>query len=153
MFTRTSDRVSSNTAESVNEQIHRQTEQTIADCIRHGPAAIDRRLNELDEEWDIERCLETVAPTFTLLGLAMGITTSRKWLILPAVVQSFFLQHALQGWCPPVPVLRRLGIRTANEISQEHYALKALRGDFEMLANVPETSHTTRVREALGATL
>src|SRR3954451_7237381 len=152
MFTRTSDRVSSNTAESVNEQIHRQTEQTIADCIRHGPAARDRRLNELYEKGDIERFLEPVAPTFTLLGLAMGITTSRKWLILPAVVQSFFLQHALQGWCPPVPVLRRLGVRTADEISQERYALKALRGDYDALNMVPETAHTTRVREALGAT-
>jgi hypothetical protein len=152
MFTPTSDRVSHNTAETVNEQIRRQTEQTIADCIRHGPAAIDRRIAELDGEWDVERCLETVAPTFTLLGLALGITTNRKWLILPAVVQSFFLQHALQGWCPPVPVLRRLGVRTANEIGQERYALKALRGDFEMLAGVPQTSHTARVREALGAT-
>jgi hypothetical protein len=27
--------------------------------------------------------------------------------------------------------LRRLGIRTADEINNERYALKALRGDFE----------------------
>jgi hypothetical protein len=39
--------------------------------------------------------------------------------------------HAVQGWCPPVPVLRRLGFRTASEIDHERYALKALRGDFE----------------------
>jgi hypothetical protein len=153
MFTRTSNRVSSNTAESVNEQIRRQTEQDIADSIRHGPAAIDRRLDELDQEWDIERYVETLAPSFTLIGLALGITTNRKWLILPAVVQSFFLQHAIQGWCPPVPILRRLGVRTANEINQERYALKALRGDFEMLVDIPATSHATRVREALGATM
>jgi hypothetical protein len=30
-----------------------------------------------------------------------------------------------------VPVLRRLGFRTASEIDHERYALKALRGDFE----------------------
>jgi hypothetical protein len=42
----------------------------------------------------------------------------------------FLFQHAIQGWCPPVPVLRRLGFRTANEIEQERTALKALRGDF-----------------------
>lgn len=152
MFTQTSDRVTSNTAETVNQQIRRQTEQTIADCIRRGPAAIERRLTELDGEWDIERYVETMAPTFTLLGLTLGITINRKWLILPAVVQSFFLQHALQGWCPPVPVLRRLGVRTADEINQERYALKALRGDYDALNMVPETSHTTRVREALSAT-
>ena len=31
---------------------------------------------------------------------------------------------------PPVPILRRLGVRTAREIDIERYALKALRGDF-----------------------
>ena len=43
---------------------------------------------------------------------------------------SFFSLHAIQGWCPPVPVLRRLGIRTREEIERERYALKALAGDF-----------------------
>jgi hypothetical protein len=36
------------------------------------------------------------------------------------------LQHALQGWCPPVPVLRRLGYRTQPEIEEERCALRAL---------------------------
>jgi hypothetical protein len=39
-------------------------------------------------------------------------------------------QHAVQGWCPPVPLLRRLGYRTSREIDIERVALKALRGDF-----------------------
>ena len=39
--------------------------------------------------------------------------------------------HGLQGWCPPVPFLRRMGFRTASEIDYERYALKALRGDFK----------------------
>jgi hypothetical protein len=43
------------------------------------------------------------------------------------------LQHATQGWCPPVPVFRRLGIRTQTEIDHERYALKALRGDFKKI--------------------
>ena len=42
----------------------------------------------------------------------------------------FLLQHAVQGWCPPVPFFRRRGVRTAREIEIERYALKALRGDF-----------------------
>jgi hypothetical protein len=46
------------------------------------------------------------------------------------VVAGFLLQHAVQGWCPPVPLFRRLGFRTAAEIDYERYALKALRGDF-----------------------
>jgi hypothetical protein len=48
-------------------------------------------------------------------------------------VTAFLLQHALQGWCPPVPVFRRLGVRTTAEIDRERYALKALRGDFKRL--------------------
>ena len=40
------------------------------------------------------------------------------------------LQHALQGWCPPLPLFRRLGFRTQEEIARERYALKGMRGDF-----------------------
>jgi hypothetical protein len=58
---------------------------------------------------------------------------SRLSFILPAVVAGFLLQHAVQGWCPPVPVFRRLGIRTAREIDLERYGLKAIRGDFNGL--------------------
>jgi hypothetical protein len=88
------------------------------------------RLRELDREWDVERCLEVMAPTFTLVGLSLGLLKDKRWFVLPAVIQSFFLQHALQGWCPPIPLLRELGIRTQQEIDEEKYALKALRGDF-----------------------
>ena len=131
MFPSTTNRVACNTAESVNERIRRQTEANVAHYAAAGPDAIDRRLAELDREWDIERYLETMAPTFTLLGLTLGLTVSRKFFVVPFAVQSFFLQHALQGWCPPIPVLRRLGVRTQAEIDHERYALKALRGDFK----------------------
>lgn len=130
MITATAERVSRYTTAHVNDRIRRQTEENVA---RYGcnPATIDRRLGELDREWDIERYVETMAPTFTLLGMTLGLTANRKWFVLPFIVQSFFLQHALQGWCPPIPVLRRLGVRTADEINRERYALKALRGDFQ----------------------
>ncbi|HET9942578.1 MAG TPA: hypothetical protein VFR05_04515, partial [Terriglobia bacterium] len=49
------------------------------------------------------------------------------------------LQHAVQGWCPPVPLFRRLGIRTQREIDEERYALKAMRGDF-LAANAGSSS-------------
>jgi hypothetical protein len=135
MLATTKERVPQNTAEDINERIRHQTERSIYRAAVGGRAAIDRRLAELDEEWDIERCLETMASSFTLVGLTLGLTKKRVLLLLPAVVQSFFLQHALQGWCPPLPLLRRFGIRTADEINQERYALKALRGDFKMLCS------------------
>lgn len=151
MFPSTLERVPRNTAAEVNDRIRHQTERSVADCIRRGPAAIDRRLAELDEEWDIERYLETVAPTITLVGLALGIAKDRRFLIIPAAVQSFFLLHGLQGWCPPLPVLRRAGVRTADEINVERYALKALRGDFEKLGGIAKKPGAGRAKEAFAA--
>ncbi|SRR5579871_2865921 len=129
MLPPTMSRVARNTVEPINAEIRRRTEATIARVAAAGPSAIDRRLAELDEEWDIERYVETLAPSLTLMGMTLGLTVNRKWFILPFVVQAFFLQHALQGWCPPIPVLRRLGVRTAAEIDDERCALKAVRGD------------------------
>jgi len=106
----------------------------MAASIRHfaaNPAQIRQRLRELDEEWDIERAIEANASSLALAGVALGATGDRRWLLLPALVTGFLLQHAVQGWCPPVPVLRRLGFRTAYEIEEERTALKALRGDFK----------------------
>jgi hypothetical protein len=129
----TADRVTRNTAEAINERIRRDMEARVAQLADRGPEALEQRLAELDEEWDIERAVETLAPSLTLTGLLLAALGSRKWLILSAVVQGFFLQHALQGWCPPVPILRRLGVRTYSEIEEERTALKALRGDFKAI--------------------
>jgi hypothetical protein len=49
---------------------------------------------------------------------------------LTGTVGFFLLQHALQGWCPPLPIIRALGVRTAEEISAEKAVLKRMRGDF-----------------------
>ena len=130
MLPNTVDRVSNQTCDLVNEGIRRQTEENITRLKQAGPTAIARRLEELDGEWDIERAIEANAATASLIGVTLGATVDRRWFALPAVVGAFLLQHAVQGWCPPLPVLRRLGFRTASEIDYERYALKALRGDF-----------------------
>jgi hypothetical protein len=129
----TVNRVPAHTADSVNDEIQRQTEENVARIAAKGPAAIAERLAELDREWDIERTLEANAATASLVGLTLGATVDRKWFVLPFVVAGFLLQHAVQGWCPPVPIFRRLGFRTEREIDEERYALKALRGDFRSL--------------------
>jgi hypothetical protein len=65
------------------------------------------------------------------------------------IVASFLLQHAVQGWCPPVSIFRRLGVRTMREMDEERYALKALRGDF---AGVPRDADAkTRANAAVRA--
>ena len=127
-------RVPVNTAEYINQEIRRQTLDNLACYANKRPAEISRRLEELDREWDIERALETNAGALALFGFGMGVMSSKKWLLLPAMVAGFLLQHGLQGWCPPVPIFRRLGFRTRHEIDLEKFALKILRGDFKDLA-------------------
>ena len=124
MLATTAERVSSNTSPEINAQIQQRTEEHMRHVAMAGRRAIEQRLRELDEEWDIERWVETLAPSFTLLGLSLGITRDRRWLALPIVVQAFFLQHALQGWCPPIPILRRMGVRTMQEIEHERCCLR-----------------------------
>ena len=41
-------------------------------------------------------------------------------------VAAFLLEHAVQGWCPPLAVLRRLGVRTAHEIERERRGLEEI---------------------------
>lgn len=153
MLPTTATRVEENTSEEINERIRHQTEENISASVIAGRAAIDRRLRELDEEWDIERTLEANAATLALVGLGLGALVDRKWFAFPAVICGFLLQHAIQGWCPPVAVFRRLGVRTSAEIDQERYALKALRGDFQGLPVVDEVgadgSTVSRTLEAV----
>jgi hypothetical protein len=123
-------RVPGHTDEAVNERIRRRTEADVRYFAAH-PDQIGGRLRELDREWDVERALETGSAALSLAGLVLGgVGRRRRWLLLSLAVQGFFMQHALQGWCPPLPVFRRLGFRTRREIDEERYALKALRGDF-----------------------
>jgi hypothetical protein len=119
------DRVRSSTAAHVNEEIDHQTDINIQRYKGKSKAEILERIKMLDKEWDVERVLEVNASTLALTGLVLGLTTNRKWFLLPGIVLPFLLQHGLQGWCPPLPLLRRLGIRTRGEIDREKYALKA----------------------------
>jgi hypothetical protein len=134
MLASTVDRVPAHTASHVNEQIERDTEQRVAQTVAAGPHAVGQRLEDLEHEWDVERTLEANAASVSLVGIALGAFVDRRFLLLPAVVGGFLLQHALQGWCPPLPLFRRLGVRTQKEIQEERYALKVARGDFGEVA-------------------
>ena len=84
-------------------------------------------------------------------GTVLGVI-NKRFLLLPGLVAGFLLQHALQGWCPPVPLFRRVGVRTATEIERERYALKALRGDFQPISRSADNEQATAtVLRAVGA--
>lgn len=116
------------------------------------PDGIDTHLRALDGEWDVERVLELNASILALTGIALGALVDKRWLWLPAAVTGFLALHAVQGWCPPIPLLRRMGVRTQREIEVERHALKLLRGDYRELSDpdeareIPEAIHAAAQR-------
>jgi len=139
------DRVRANTAPEINQRIDKRIEENVRYYSGQPIEKMAERIRDLDEEWDIERLIEAMASSVSLTGIILGATADRRWFLLPTVVLSFLLLHAIQGWCPPVPVLRRLGIRTREEIDRERYALKALAGDFAGLTRDVDTIEDTLV--------
>ncbi len=135
----TNERVPLHTNHEVNEQIRQKTLEDIDKYNLHREG-IDARLEELDHEWDTERFLEANASTVVLISAILAAFHSMYWLILTGLVGFFLLQHALQGWCPPLPIIRRFGYRTADEINKERTALKFLRGDYAAYCTDPEAA-------------
>jgi hypothetical protein len=127
MLPSTIDRVPQHTAAHVNKRIRERMHENISRAMNGGPQEVDRRLAALDREWDIERLLEANAATVVLASFALGHSVDRRFLYLPFVVGGFLLLHALEGWCPPLPLFRRLGVRTAAEIDEERRLLLEMR--------------------------
>lgn len=125
------DRVRARTSPKINEAIDREIAAMVRFYAGKTDYEISKRIEELDKEWDIGRHVETRAAVISMIGLVLGLKKSKKWFILPLIAATFLLQYAILGWAPPIPVLRRFGIRTKQEIDVEKYALKALRGDFD----------------------
>lgn len=108
---------------------------------------INKRIKKLEREWDIERLLEINLSTLALTGILLSLVKHRSWIVLPTVALGFFAQHAIQGWCPPLPVFRFFKFRTRNEINQEMHALKALRGDYEDIKSAEEAFTAVKNKE------
>ncbi len=111
-------RVQLHTSACVNRTIQSRTAQQIRELKTADTQRLKARLLQLDREWDTERVLETNASILILSGLLLS-KRNHNWLLLPFGVSAFLLQHALQGWCPPLPVIRALGVRTPREIESE----------------------------------
>lgn len=127
-FPPTTTRVELHTAPQLNQAIRERSDTEVIRLEKASPGELTARLQQLDTEWDVERLLQTNASILCLVGLTLGARVNRRFLLLPAAVFSFLTQHALQGWCPPIPLFRRLGVRTRREIERERYALKVMRG-------------------------
>ena len=124
------DRVRRASSDAVNRLIDKGMTERVHRLSTAPEHEVSERIEALGREWDIERFLEMNASALALTGVGLVAAFNKRWLVLPAVVLAFLLQHALQGWCPPVPLFRRFGVRTRQEIDQERLALRLVRGDF-----------------------
>lgn len=145
------DRIRAASTPQRNEKIDQTIEEKVRYFASQPRETISRRIEQLDREWDIERVMETKMASLALLGVIGGLTRGRHWLLLSAGVLGFMVWHGTKGWCPPIPALRKLGLRSRGEIDREKFALKVLRGDFQQINPVPEELKNAPVTEALAA--
>jgi hypothetical protein len=140
----TSKRVFQSTTQAINKTIRNQTIKNLRPYIYCKKKFLSRKIRSLNKEWDTERILETYAATSILISTILANKYNKRWLSLTSCTSFFLLMHALQGWCPPLPLLRYLGIRTPEEIYKEKMAIKFYRGDFP-----PNSFHPNEVLSAI----
>ncbi|MPM17970.1 hypothetical protein SDC9_64370 [bioreactor metagenome] len=132
----TAKKVAMNTCCKVNAAIRNQAVCSIDTYVDSGEAILTDKVKQLSKEWDTERFFEANAASCVLLSSIIGLQKKNSyWFAFTGTIGSFLLLHALQGWCPSLPLIRKLGVRTAEEIFQEKTVYKMLRGDFAQNTN------------------
>jgi len=134
MIPATTRRLILHTPNRVNEVIGDRTRDNVARFASATPALLDQRICELDHEWDVERLTGAASGLVLLASVLLVWFMGAGWLVLPAVIGACLLLHTVVGWTPALPLIRQMGFRTAEEIAQERYALKAIRGDFHPMS-------------------
>jgi len=127
-----SDRIRRHTPQRVNEEIDLVTNARSATASALGRDAIIARIQLIDREWDVERALlATIGLAGITTFLAGRLTRRLRYLALGPMFGA--LGAAVFGWAPPLPFLRRLGVRTSREIAAERYALvRKLEADYRL---------------------
>jgi hypothetical protein len=118
--------------------LDRRTGERLQEYGGYDGESLGRRIAQLEREWDFDRVLEAEASTMGIVGLILSAAVDRRFLVVPGIVSAMVLLHALQGWYPLLPLFRRIGVRSQDEIAREIYAVKALRGDFALLAETDD---------------
>ena len=145
----------SDTTQGASEaEIQRQIDAKIEESIRYyatqPPDAIAQRIQELENECDIERTLTMSAGGIGLGGILLSfLGGGRKWLLLAGASLGVLLTHARRGSSPALPLMRKFGVRTRAEIEREKNALKILRGDFQLPPNKLEQLKSNPAQDVL----
>jgi hypothetical protein len=130
------DRIRQSTALYIQERIDADLIARVGEYAESTPEQLSRRLLELEREWSIERVLTLQSSATALTGILLG-SVRRRWLLLSLATSAFLMQHALHGWCPPLSLHRRLGVRSQREIDLEIHMLKLVRGDYLLVHALP----------------
>ena len=119
----THDRVRRNTPADLNREIREDANRRWMRC---ATTPTDRRSDSRrsTREWDIERVLGARVVRAVALGIAW-CAPGRRWLMLPLVVQSFFLRTRRRAGARRFPCYAG-GFRSQQEIERERYTLRAL---------------------------
>jgi hypothetical protein len=147
-----SEKVNRVSPEEDNEKIERDILKNLV-YYKYNPDKISVRIKELENESDIETALETNASAIGLTGVVFSLLFGKKWLLVPAVVTGFLLQHATQGWCPPLTIFRKMGYRTRKEIETEKHALKLLKGDYDEIESGEDNNPEATLEKVKGRRL
>src|SRR5687767_10314406 len=111
MFMKKREPAGENVRKVTSEEKNAIIDQLILSNIRKysGKSAeeISQRIRALDKEWDIERALDLSMSALALFGITSSLLLNPYSIILPILLLLFFIWHAFQGWCPPIPLLRR----------------------------------------------
>ena len=109
---------------------HEKIEASLGVHAAGGQIGINRQLEKLDSEWEVERVSAALAGAAVLTGFLLSEAFGRKFLVLPLLAGTTLIAQALLGRSPAETALQGHGFRTATQIAQERVTLKALRGDF-----------------------
>src|SRR5436309_1670034 len=119
MITTNNDRVRAHTARRVNEEIDREAERRVVRAAGASEAVLSRRIDELNQEWDMERWLETNASALAFTGTILGLLVNKKFSQFHALYFRFcfsmrckagapqFRSCVVKGCVPGVKSMRR----------------------------------------------
>ena len=67
---------------------------------------------------NVDSWIRVIAGSFILISLALGVPASplfhsTYWLWFTAFVGANLLQYGVTGFCPMVPILKKLGVRAS----------------------------------------
>jgi hypothetical protein len=128
------------------KEIDRETARSIHFYANRPPELVSKRIEELEEEIAIEIFVYRGGAALTIAAVSLLMLRGRKraaWIIAIAVA-ALQLQYSCQGRNGVTDVLRRRGYRSRREIEAEKYLLKAIRGDFSVVAGLSDPVERAR---------